>query len=135
MLKRFKIGNVILSEYGVKGENNKHTLVNIFAGDITIESLPAQLNLCVYIELMEIKEQIEFSVSIRVDNKEYANVRATIAPEGEGPKNALIFLPSFQIAISKSIVLSMVCNAEGYSPKILMSKKISEGLMPTSPIV
>ena len=47
----FRTGMVALCDYASKGERNKHTLVNVYSGDVIVGSFPAQLHFGFYAEI------------------------------------------------------------------------------------
>ncbi|MBN9308226.1 hypothetical protein, partial [Devosia sp.] len=51
MAKKLKFLNAILCEHVVAGANKKHTLINVFGGNIIVEQLPATLTFGLYVEM------------------------------------------------------------------------------------
>ena len=133
-IKKLKAGNVVLSEYGVIGQESKHTLINVYSGDIVVAYFPAQMNFCAYIELMNIVAEIDVTIRIMLDNTEFGKIVANLKPLNPEVTGGVIFLPSFQVGLLKQTHLSFVASSEGYAPVTILKKRISQGPILSAPI-
>ncbi|MER9424384.1 hypothetical protein NKI88_18230 [Mesorhizobium sp. M0317] len=126
-MAKFKVGNVVLCEHAVLGANNKHTLVNVYAGDIIVASLPATLSFGLYIEFLSGNnpEKINIEVSLARDP---ALIAETIIPNsGTG----IILIPVFPLKIEKDLNLEVFAIAEGFKRQLILKKRIYQGAIPT----
>jgi hypothetical protein len=135
MAKNLKFGNVILSEFGVIGQNNKHTLINTYSGDIIVSDFPAELFFCLFVEILDVKEDIKLLLSIFLNKNEVAKLEAVIPSQSSGAMNGILFVPSFTIGLPKPAVFSIAASADGFSTKTIIKKDISRGVIPVAPSI
>jgi len=132
MPKKLKIGNAILCEYATLGANNKHVLVNVFSGDIIVQNLPADIPLCVYIEVFrrDITATDTFKMEVRLDNKPL--IMGEIVMPG-GSQTAVILLPQFPLHIDAAATIEVVITSIGYAKTVALSKRVYQGVVGNRP--
>lgn len=130
-MKQFKTANAVACEYVALGSNNKHTLVNVYGGDIIVREFPARVPLAFYIEILPDRGMPSRAKLQVLQNKK---LRAEIDAEFEFEpgKLAAIILPQLPYVISKDTTVRVVAECEGYSRTTLLKKTISVGEIPTN---
>ncbi|MER8486264.1 hypothetical protein [Mesorhizobium sp. M1322] len=130
MKKTIKFSNASLCEYVAKGAGNKHTLVNVFGGDVIVSEMPAQMMFGIYIELMP--EPIltpVVTVEIILDKSVIATLPVDVSGAVEGrPLNVVIQSLTFQI--ENDITLEVVASAPGRGRTTMLSKRLYKGVIP-----
>jgi len=126
-----RFGNVILCEHVVKGENNKHTLVNTYSGDIVVSSMPARLNLGLYVEMMSDVDSALTMEVYRGDDVvltgEFTVARkATSAP-------AVLIVPIFGFAADTEDSIKVTLRADGFRRTTVLEKRIIIGPLSNQP--
>ncbi|MEQ8326479.1 hypothetical protein [Parvibaculum sp.] len=129
MAKLIKFVNSVLCEYVAKGEGGKNTLVNVYGGDVLVSTLPAQLQLGIYIEIVVDSDTLErIELDLKMDDTVFATVGAAIRhdnpPYSLGLPTANLAISSFEIGVDKDLVLEVIGRAKGYKPTKLLSKRI-----------
>lgn len=124
-MRRLKILQAIACEYLARGENNKHTLVNTYAGDILVKAFPANFPLAFYIEMDVSKDTpAEVKIAVYVGKKLRAELAATLQPPAASP--AVFALPALLLEFQKATEIRVIAKAEGYADTIVMRKSVSE---------
>lgn len=123
MRPSFKINNAIACEHLIQGQGNKHTLINIYAGDILVENFPARINLSLYFEIdPHVFGIIPLSIKVSYGRK--------IAMEGkadgvfEEGKVAIIAIPNGLMLFEKPDTLKVSIYADGERPITAIKKGI-----------
>lgn len=129
-MKSIKTGNVMAAEYIGLGANKKHNLINVYTGDILVQSLPAKLPFAFYIEIFP-EEGMGNTLHLKVIQNKKVKGQAEASFEFEPNKIALIVLPAVQFDIPKETEIKIVASAEGYGPTTILKKKIMVGEIPT----
>ena len=137
-----KFSNIILCEYITVGMGNKHTLINVYSGDIIVQSLPNNLMFALYLEFKIDENKIEdISVDLLLNRKVFGKITTRISATDneyntdildDTPK--LIVIPGFQIGIPHESVLEARVRIGSGRPKTLLSKRITVGAIPGFPI-
>lgn len=131
MLK-LKFGNALLCDYASPGANNKHTLVNVIAGDIYIASAPSTIMLGAYIEhIPDRAGSMVIALQFTVNNKTVVGIEAA-AEKMVKSRPGVILVPSVPVLIEAEGQLEVSARAEGYEPKTIIRKKLIIGIPPTA---
>jgi hypothetical protein len=130
--KSLTFGNCILCEFVAKGDRNKHTLVNVFSGDVVVEELPARLRFWMYVEwIPQTSEPTEILLEIQLGR----NVLSKIQVKSEGQKTGVpgvISIPGMEFEIDRDLNFSIFASCEGYKRTKVLSKRIYKGA--TAPV-
>jgi hypothetical protein len=122
-MKPLKFGNVLVCEFATNGENNKHTLVNIFHGDIILAEIPTILSLAFYFEVIPGKAgEHAISFDFMVDDRKLATLQAFFSstnPEEPAP----LIIQRFEFPVEKDCTLSVLASAsEIHAQRIILRK-------------
>jgi hypothetical protein len=129
MAKKFKVGNALLADYVGQGNRNKHTLVNVYAGDVIVQKFPVDLAFGVYVELLLASTDgapSEFEVELMFGGKPVLKAKGRVKVEGSG-KNTIFVIPMFQLTVENEGQLELKISAEGFNRTTLISKHVSQG--------
>lgn len=128
-MKRLKIGNVLACEYAALGSHGKHTLINLYAGDIVVREFPATFPLAFYIEIFP---QADTPQRLNIIISQGRQKRAEVAAEFafEPSKVGVIVLPQLPLTFSKNGEFRVVITGEGLIPTTVLKKKVSTGKIP-----
>lgn len=129
MAKALKFGNAILCEYVAKGFGNKHTLVNVFSGDVVVQEMPAKLQFGLYFEYFPDDEiPHEISIIFRIHNSLLFQAQITF-PDLKRGSPAAVAIQSFDIQFDRDVTFSIEAQRHGYRKTKVLSKKIFKGNM------
>ena len=128
-VKSVKTGPAIACEYVAAGANAKHTLVNVYTGDILVPEFPARIPMAFYVEIIPDKD---FPRDLRLQILQNKKVSADLAAQFdyEEGKVALVTLPQMAVSLTKETEIRLVVSGEGLRPTTLVKKKISVGTIP-----
>lgn len=127
MVKALKFGNAILCEYVAKGFGNKHTLVNVFSGDVVVQEMPAKLQFGLYFEYFSDDEiSHEINIVFKIDNSILFQAQIMF-PNSKIGSPASVVIQSFEVQFDRDATLSVEANREGYRKSKILSKKIFKG--------
>ena len=129
MAKKLKFHNAILCEHVVLGANKKHTLINVYSGDIIMGEMPAMLTLGLYVE-MAAGAPAMMDIELQFDHVAFAKIKARF-PAGNEEKPSNLVVPLIQASIEKNLTFSAVATADGYVKTTILEKRISKGEIPT----
>ncbi|MHB1101990.1 MAG: hypothetical protein ACYC0C_04245 [Devosia sp.] len=129
MAKKLKFYNAIVCEHVVAGANRKHTLINVYSGDIIMGEMPAPLNLGLFVEMAAGAPPM-MEVELQFDRVAFAKITARF-PAGNEEKPSNLVVPLIQAPIDKDLTFSVVATAEGYAKTTLIEKRIYRGSVPT----
>lgn len=116
----------MLCDYVVAGVGGKHTLINVYSGDIIVSELPANLFLGTYLEIDPGFEARSLDIEVRIEGKKVVGMRAG-AGEGQPlpiPTGIALVLPQMQLQIPSDVLLEVIATADGYAPTTALSKRI-----------
>lgn len=130
MAKRLKFGNVVVCEHVVSGGSNKHTLINVYAGDIVVAALPARLALGFYFELKDIERDMNLEIDIKLGNATIAKLGANIVGHGTG--DGVLAVPMIPMEIQSDTKLIVYFSAEGFARTKALQKSIFQGEIPNA---
>lgn len=132
--KKLRLGNALLCDYVGRGERNKHTLVNVYSGNVMFDALPADFGFGLYIEIEDEQPSgspKEIEVSLRFDGEEFLHVKSPAKP-GRGT----MLLQMVQVRVEKNTTLDVVVSAPGYAETVALSKRFyAKEAVVTSPTV
>lgn len=128
-MKQIKTGNAVACEYAALGAYGKHTLVNIYTGDIVVQELPARIPIAFYIEVIP-DSGMPSSIKLEVFQNKKLRFAATAEFEFEADKIGLVVLPQLPFSLEKNTEVRLVASCEGYKATTLVRKRISVGPIP-----
>lgn len=133
MAKPLKFGNASLCEYVAKGAGNKHTLVNVFSGDVIVSEFPANIMFGIYLEYMQEPTDVpSLTIEIIIDGNAIATLPVNIAP-GEDGRPLNIVIQSMALSLEKDTTLEVVASAPRRRRTTVLSKRLYKGIIPQSP--
>tara|TARA_R110002074_G_scaffold384791_1_gene565649 strand:- start:568 stop:939 length:372 start_codon:yes stop_codon:yes gene_type:complete len=120
----------MLCEYVARGDRNKHTLINIFSGDVVVGDWPAHLVFGVYLEIIpDTETPIDIRLEIKLGRRKM--VEAVINLKNQRLNTPAVFaLPQFPIQIEEDSRLNIFISGIGehqYRRKKILSKRIFKG--------
>lgn len=128
----FKLGNVIACEYIVEGANNKHTLINTYAGDILVQEFPAAIAVAFYIELLPTRDYNgDLEITLMVEKK--------AAMKGGAKLNFAVGTPSVMaipmglVTLPKAATFKLLIGLKGARPIKAVEKSVSLNKSVTAP--
>jgi hypothetical protein len=122
-MAKLKLGNAIVCEFVAQGVNNKHSIINNYAGDIFVSEFPARISLAFYLELFaDFTETLEGSISVYLGKKKIAGLTVEFEFK-EGMPN-IVVAPSASISIDKACSLSLIVSVNGHKPIKAINKSI-----------
>lgn len=129
MAKRLRVGNAMLCEHVVPGANNKHSIINLYSGDVIIwSSLPTAIMFGLYVEFLDDLPGI-LDVEMRLDGKMFASFKAEFPVASGTPY--ILTLPLFQLGVDRDLTFDVIAKAEGFAATKVISKRITQGQGPT----
>jgi hypothetical protein len=130
-MNKIRSGSAIICEYVAQGSHGKHTLVNVYSGDILVAELPARVPFAFFIEL-------EFeggggSAQLKIEvltGGSKAKISADASMEIEPGKPAIIVLQQAGFQIDKATNIRVRASIDGGRMLTLAQKSISQGDIP-----
>ena len=123
-MKSWKPGNIVMCEYVVEGVNNKHTLINTYAGDIIVNEVPAQIPIAFYMEFIPTESKAEhLKMRILVGKKEA--VGGTAEVEFEAGRPAIMVVPMGILRIDETTSLQLFVQSGDDRPTKILERKIT----------
>ena len=127
MTKELTFRNAILCEYVAPGAHNKHTLVNVYSGNIIVQKFPAALRFGLYVELSRKSDDIKvLELTIKLANKSVVKGQIAIDPKKD-TKDANVVLQSFPLDVKEATTLSVLIGAQGSRKSRVLYKTITQG--------
>jgi hypothetical protein len=128
-VKRIKARTAIACEYVSQTGYGKHTLVNVFGGDILVKQFPATFPIAFYAELVVPDDQLkELTVEVFIGRKRLAKIAAEIDVT-QGRELVLPF-PALPFTLKADSVVRLVVSAPGCARTTLLQKKVITGEFP-----
>jgi hypothetical protein len=116
----------IACEYVAMGANGKHTLVNVYSGDIIVREFPARIPISFFIEL-ESGINADKTLTIEVFSNKKRVAKAVAEFELEKERVGLINLPQLPLSLDGPTVLKVLISGDGIKSTTLLRKTISVG--------
>jgi hypothetical protein len=119
-------GNVLLCDYASRGERNKHTLVNIYSGDIVMDQLPGNLHLGLYAEY-KVHDGMPplIMISVHQAGDLRAEIRFSVEQNSlKATKVGVLLIPMFEMGVEREGDLEIVAKADGFEPTVILSKSV-----------
>lgn len=119
-----------MCEYVALGAHNKHTLVNVFTGDVLVANFPANFHAAFYVEIVPYEGQPEDMMFTLMAG------RKTLAKLGlqfkgiEANKTALLTFPQVVVKATKEVDLKLIASCDGFKETTVLRKKIMTGVIP-----
>lgn len=119
--------NVIACEYAAQGANSKHTLVNIYSGNIMVAELPATFPIAFFIELAfsESAGDTKIKIDVQINGKSKFGVEGAFALQDDLP--AILMIPQISLRIEKNAELKVLASVNEGRSVTLFKKSISLG--------
>ena len=131
MPSKIKVGNAILCEYLVAGLGNKHTLINVFSGDVVVETLPAALRLALYIEYNILTDDaFNIMVDVKIDKYTPMKWRAEIQSNHRN-QMGILAVPGFEVRLDRNVTLEVRMTPDGERANTVLKKNIYLGSVTT----
>jgi hypothetical protein len=128
---KIDIGNVVLCEHVVPGLGNKHTLINVYSGDLIVTELPAKLMLALYMEYSaKAPEAFEVLVEIMMNKKDFGRLRFAVEA---GPQLGVMAIPHMELGFDRDVVLEVRATVDGEKARRVLRKHVALGVMPIDP--
>lgn len=123
MKKLFRVKNAIACEFVTKGEHGKHVLVNAYAGDIRVQTIPAKFPIAFYVEVLALETPPEVcTIELKIGRKKLATLNAQLEYKEGIP--GLLVLPQIKADVKSPGKLSLTASAEGFAKTTLYSANI-----------
>lgn len=127
MAKTLKFANAVLCEYVAKGAGNKHTLVNVYSGDVIASEIPANLVFGIYLEYLPEPDEVpSMGIEVKLGDDVLATLPVKVLPTQEGKPLNLV-LQSIGINVQADTVFEVIATAEGRRRTVVLSKRIYKG--------
>jgi hypothetical protein len=133
--KTLKFGNAVVCEYAAQGNRNKHTLVNVYSGDIITAEMPATLRLGFYIEhFPDAESPMTIVLTITHDSEKIAELSVAVGGRPKIGKTGVILIPGLNIPVPHDGAFAVVASADGYRDISVIQKRIfmNPDLSPTA---
>jgi hypothetical protein len=124
-MKPLKIGQAVLCEYVAEGARGKHSLINVYTGDIRIKEMPATFPIGLYVEIIPQPAQpSRFEVEVLVDDKLQGKL---VGEFGEFVENrsALIAVPQLPVTVTENGAIKIVVTAPGFKRTAAIEKQVT----------
>jgi hypothetical protein len=122
--KQLQFGNVVLCEYVAKGDRNKHTLVNVYTGDIIVATLPARLHLGLYAEYLPDSDvDVAMTLEFQINSRGFANIEIAGTKSSKG-KVTIVAIPAMELGIDQDVTLEVFAQRKGYKRTLMTAKRI-----------
>lgn len=128
-MKRIKTGNVVACEYVALGSYSKHTLINVYTGDIAVREFPATFPLAFFIEIIP-HEGMPQEIKIQIKQGRKTSAELVVNFKFELGKPALMILPQILLTFPNDTVVQVVGSGDGLKPTVLATKKVRVGPFP-----
>ena len=116
--------NVVLCEHVVIGTGNKHSLINVYGGDVLVGEFPAELLFGLYVEFIpDGSMPHDSSLEIRVDGKVVGRALFRIDDVVTG-NLGVIALPVFQIALEQEATMEVFAIIGEHKPHSILKKRL-----------
>ena len=130
-MKKLRILNAIVCEYVAQGFANKHTLVNVFSGNIRVGSFPAQFRIGLYVEFEILKGQpAELKLEMRLGDDVLLNVEGELNAADVGDA-AVLTIQSIPLNVHANTVLRVFATSPGFGQATVIEKTITQGTIET----
>lgn len=118
----FKLTNMIAAEYIVEGVNNKHTIINVYAGDILLNEFPASIPIAFYMEMKSIRDYSgTLSIKLMLGKKVAMEGKASVDLRAGNP--TVMAIPTGLVALAAPTMMRLFVGIEGERPVKVVEKK------------
>lgn len=122
MAAKLKFANAMLCEHVVSGGSGKHTLVNVYSGDILVKEFPARLAMGFYVEHVADRPGGMW-ISILRGKGEIAKVHVAVVAQG-GQLSGVVAVPLFEFIADEETTIEFVAGMDGSAKTPILKKKI-----------
>lgn len=129
-MKAIKAVTALGCEYVATGSRGKHTLINVYAGDIFVREFPAVFPMAFYFELApeQSPEVVDIKFEVLIDGDKRAEVGVEFP--ADRTELGLVALPQLPLSMEKEGVIRVVASGSRYRKTVLIEKKVSAGPIP-----
>jgi hypothetical protein len=127
MLPKIKFGNVILCENAIEAVRKKYVLVNVYSGNVIIDSYPAKLSLGLYAEHVP---DGDTPLTIELELVANSELVAKISVYVEGQKKGIvgvILIPQFDLSLLKDTTFQVFAVSNGHRKTKILEKLLFQG--------
>ncbi len=122
--KKLAVGMVALCDYATKSEGSKHTLVNIYSGDVIVGAFPAQMHFGFYAEVVPGEIAPEKAIlTLLLNRKKFAGMEIGFA-NARPNRPAVILIPALGFDVESPVTMEFVLDVDGYSTTQLLKKEV-----------
>ena len=122
--KSIRFATVAICDFATKSERNKHTLVNVYSGDIVVAEMPADLHFGFYAEAFLPDEPLDrIELELRLGDKEIARAQFRLSERADN-KMAVLLIPAFRLTAEAEGDFEIIATAEGYVRSSILTKSI-----------
>ena len=130
MAKSLKFRNALLCEFVAKGDRNKHTLVNVFSGDIIVQEFPTKLHVGLYMEYIPQDVNVrEFWLHFKLD-KEIPLKAQINMPIVKPNVPVSVVIQLVEVVVDRDLTFSVEAACEGFRKTTVLSKRIYKSELP-----
>ena len=124
MPTRPKFGNVVLCEHVIPGGGNKHSLINVFAGDLLLPQFPAKLGLGFYAEYYpKDASDGKMTLELRINKKTFARIEVAFERYREGAPG-IIAISFFELNVEQETQLEIFSRPVTGKAALILRKNI-----------
>lgn len=123
MSAKFSVETAVLCEHLVPGLNNKHTLINMYPGNILVAEFPARIPISIYVELKpKVFGTFPLELKLYIGKKEAMTGGAEAL--FERGKTALVAIPTGLVLFEKPTTLKFTLACGDEKPTTVIQKRI-----------
>lgn len=123
-MKALRFRNALICEYVARGNGNRHTLVNVFSGNIVLPNMPSGLSIGLYAEYVpDPGAPREVMIDVELRRKNVARLQVVI-PHVAIVLPVTLALAALTFEVTGPGSLSFVASAEGYRRTTVVTKEI-----------
>lgn len=133
MAAKLKFSNAILCEHVVSGGSGKHTLINVYGGDILVREFPAKMMLGFYAEHTAEKSG-DLWIKILRGKEEIAKLQVVVESNVK-QSSGIIAMPVFEFVAEEETSIELVATMEGCARTPFLRKRILIAGGPNDPTI
>jgi hypothetical protein len=127
--KPIKVTSAILCEYVAQGSFNKHTLVNVFSGDVVAREFPVEIPFGIFLILDDVDIKL-LKMELLVNGESVFIGEADGPFRGSGP----LAIASFKVKVKEpDAIMELVLSSDDHKKTVAISKKILQGEITYAP--
>jgi len=124
-MKPLKIGAAMICEYVSEGSRGKHSLINVYTGDIRIKEMPAAFPIGIYVEILpQANQPTTFEIEVFINDTLQGKLAGEFASFEEG-KSAVVAVPQVPVVVTNNGTMKFVATCPGFRRTTIVEKKIT----------